>query len=175
MNIKETISTINQMQADGIIQRYAIGGAVGATFYLEPIATLDLDVFVSFQPEPGRLLASPQPIFDYLKARGGGMEGEYIVVAGWPVQFLPAANPLVEEALAQAVEKDAAGTAARVLTAEHLAAIALQTGRAKDKARLLQFIEAGALDAKRFQDIVSRHGLIEAWKQFELQFLGKNS
>jgi hypothetical protein len=30
MNIKETIATINQMQADGIIERYAIGGAVQA-------------------------------------------------------------------------------------------------------------------------------------------------
>ncbi len=37
------------MQADGIIGAYAIGGAVGATFYLEPVATLDLDVFVSFR------------------------------------------------------------------------------------------------------------------------------
>jgi len=52
-----------------------------------------------------------------------------------------------------------------------LAAIALQTGRAKDKARLLQFIEAGALDPARFQTIVSRHGLQEAWKRFEQQFL----
>jgi hypothetical protein len=33
------------------------------------------------------------------------MEGEYIVVAGWPVQFFPAANPLVLEALEQDVEK----------------------------------------------------------------------
>jgi hypothetical protein len=59
----------------------------------------------------------------------------------------------------------------RVFTAEHLAAIALQTGRAKDKARLLQFIEAGALDAARFQTIVARHGLVERWRQFQQQFL----
>lgn len=159
------------MQADGVIERYAIGGAVGATFYLEPVATLDVDVFISLRPEAGSLLASPQPIFDYLKARGGRIEGEYIVVAGWPVQFLPAASPLVEEALAQAVERDVAGVPARVFTAEHLAAIALQTGRAKDKARLLQFIEAGALDPARFQAILPRHGLQEAWKRFEEQFL----
>jgi hypothetical protein len=171
MNIKETISMINKMQTDGVIQRYAIGGAVGATFYLEPVATLDVDVFVALQPEVGKLLANPQPIFDYLKARGGTMNGEYIVVAGWPVQFLPAANPLTAEALEQAVEKDVAGVPARVFTAEHLAAIALQTGRAKDKARLLQFAEAGGLDAARFQDIILRHGLTEAWKRFEKQFL----
>src|SRR5439155_23029821 len=160
------------MHADSIVERYAIGGAVGATFNLEPVATLDLDIFVTFKPEAGSLMVSPQRIFDYLKGRGGKIEGEYIVIAGWPVQFLPAASPLIEEALAQAVEKDVAGTPARVVTAEHLAAIALQTGRAKDKARLLQFIETAALDAARFQAILSRHGLQEAWQRFEKQFLG---
>jgi hypothetical protein len=172
VNIKDTIAAINQMLANGIIEHYAVGGAVGATFYLEPVATLDVDVFITFRPEAGRLLASPQPLFDYLKAHGGRMEGEYIVIAGWPVQFLPAANPLVAEALTQAVEKDVTGVPARVFTAEHLAAIALQTGRAKDKARLLQFLETGALDPARFQSIVARHGLQEAWQRFEKQFLG---
>lgn len=171
MGIKEVIAAINQMQTDGVIERYAIGGAVGATFCLEPVATLDVDIFVAFRSEPGSLTVSLQPIFDYLKARGGTMEGEYIVVAGWPVQFLPAGTPLVEEALAQAVEKDVGGTPARVFTAEHLAAIALQTGRAKDKARLLQFIEAGAFDAACFQAILVRHGLVDAWRKFERQFL----
>jgi hypothetical protein len=171
VNIKETIATINQMQANGIIDRYAIGGAVGATFYLEPVATLDVDVFIAFKARAGELLVSPQPIFEYLLARGGTLQGEYVVIAGWPVQFLPAGNPLLEEALAGAVEHDAEGTPVRVFTAEHLAAVALQTGRAKDKARLLQFIEAGALDAARFQAIVARHGLVDRWREFERQFL----
>ncbi|MGB8369216.1 MAG: hypothetical protein ACLPYZ_07035 [Limisphaerales bacterium] len=171
MVIKEVITTINQMQADGVIDRYAIGGAVGATFYLEPVATLDVDIFVTFRAGPGNLLVSPQPIFDYLKARGGTMEGEYTVVAGWPVQFLPPGTPLVAEALQEAVDRDVDGTRARVFTAEHLAAIALQTGRARDKARLLQFIETGALDAVRFQAILTRHGLVDSWRKFERQFL----
>jgi len=29
MSIKEVINTINQMESDGVISRYAIGGAVG--------------------------------------------------------------------------------------------------------------------------------------------------
>jgi tetrahydromethanopterin S-methyltransferase subunit A len=45
MKIAQVISTINQMQAEGVIDHYAIGGAVGATFYLEPVATLDVDIF----------------------------------------------------------------------------------------------------------------------------------
>jgi hypothetical protein len=53
MGIKEVIEMINGMEAAGVIERYAIGGAVAATFYLEPVATLDVDVFVEFHTEPG--------------------------------------------------------------------------------------------------------------------------
>ena len=42
VNIKDTIAAVNQMRADGVIGRYAIGGAVGATFYLEPVATFTM-------------------------------------------------------------------------------------------------------------------------------------
>ena len=34
--VKRTLELINEMQADGVIYHYAIGGAVAATFYLEP-------------------------------------------------------------------------------------------------------------------------------------------
>jgi hypothetical protein len=139
MRIQDVIVTINQMESDGVIDRYAIGGAVGATFYLEPVATLDVHVFVVFRSQPGSLLVSPR---------------------------------LVDEALAQAVKHDVEGTSTRVLSAEHLAAIALQTGRAKDKARLLQFIESQAFDVSHFHDIVVRHGMAAAWARFQRQFLG---
>jgi hypothetical protein len=171
VGIKEVIETINRMQAASVIERYAIGGAVGATFYLEPVATLDVDVFVEFHTEPGSQMISPEPIFRYLRGRGCAMEGEHIVIAGWPIQFLPAGSALVREALAKAVEKDVEGTPARVFTAEHLGAIALETGRAKDKARVLQFIEADAIDLDQVQEILARHGLAGAWEQFERQFL----
>jgi hypothetical protein len=171
VGIKEVIETINRMQAAGVIERYAIGGAVAATFYLEPVATLDVDVFVEFHTEPGSQIISPEPIFRYLRDRGCEMEGEHVVIGGWPIQFVPAGSALVQEALAKAVEKDVEGTPARVITAEHLAAIALETGRAKDKARVLQFIEADAIDLDRLQEILTRHGLAGAWQQFERQFL----
>ncbi len=172
MKIKEVIAEINRMKADAVIERYAIGGAVGATFYLEPVATLDVDIFVNLRPASGKTILSLEPIYDYLTARGAAIEGEYVVIADWPVQFLPPTGPLVEEALAKAFQTDVEGEPTWVLTAEHLAAIALQTGRAKDKARLLQFIEARVLDEKRFTAILDRHGLGESWQRFEKQFLG---
>jgi hypothetical protein len=171
VGIKEVIETINRMQTDGVIQRYAIGGAVGATFYIEPAATLDVDVFVEFHTEAGSRFISLGLISDYLKERGFLMQGDSFVIAGWPVQFLPVGDGLGKEALARAVQKDVEGISASVFTAEHIAAIALQTGRAKDKARLLQFIEADALDLKKFNEIIARHDLTGRWQQFERQFL----
>ena len=171
MKIQDVIIMLNQLETEGVIKRYAIGGAVAATFYLEPVSTLDVDVFIAFKPERESIIISPAPIFDYLKRFGCKMEGEYILISGWPVQFLPASGPLLEEALADAVEVDVEGVPARVFTPEHVAAIALQTGRAKDKARLLQFIEGNALDSSRFEEIVSQHGLSGQWRKFRQQFL----
>jgi len=171
MDIKQVFKTINRMQVEGVIDSSAIGGAVGATFYLEPFSTLDVDVFVALRPTEGRLLLSLEPILDHLKAEGCAMEGEYVLIGGWPVQFLPPAGPLGEEALMEAREFDVDGTPVRVFQAEHLAAIALQIGRAKDKSRLLQFVESGTLNADHFEDILDRHGLGEAWQRFTRQFL----
>jgi len=171
MAIRDVIAILNDMEAATVVDAYAIGGAVGATFYLEPVATLDIDVFVAVQPKPGQLVISITDVLAYLGSRGCPMQGEYVMIAGWPVQFLPPSGPLVEEALAQAVERDVDGIPARVFSPEHLAAIALQTGRAKDKARLLQFLEAGAVQHERLQAILARHGLLAAWQRFERQFL----
>ena len=170
--MKATLAVINQMQADGVIGKYAIGGAVGATFYLEPSATLDIDIFVSLQRPAGSALISISPIYDYLTGRGCNTEGEYIIVEGWPVQFLPPGDALDEEALEQAVATEVEGVKTRVMTAEHLLTIALKTGRAKDFARILQFIESGVIRPDFLDKILARHRLLEKWEQFGHKFLG---
>ena len=43
--MKETFAVINQMVVDGAIEDYAVAGAIGAMFYVEPFSTEDLDVF----------------------------------------------------------------------------------------------------------------------------------
>jgi len=92
-------------------------------------------------------------------------------VEGWPVQFLPPAGPLEEEAITQSVQVEVEGVSVSVMTAEHLVAIALATGRAKDFSRILQFIEAGALDTARLDALLARHGLLAKWAGFGEKFL----
>ncbi len=173
MRLREVIEILNQMRSDDVIDRYAIGGAVGATFYLEPVATLDVDVFIELHAQAESLIFDPSSIYEYLELRGGVKENEYIVYADTPIQFLvPEPNSLTEEALAGAVEKEVDELTAQVFTAEHVAAIALQTNRAKDKTRLAQFIEEGAVDMERFLEIVKRHDLVARWDQFQRTILG---
>lgn len=47
--MKEALKVLSDLVTDGVIEAYAIGGAMGATFYLEPVVTMDLDVFVLFK------------------------------------------------------------------------------------------------------------------------------
>jgi hypothetical protein len=169
--MKATVEMINRMQADGVIGKYAIGGAVGATFYLEPMATADVDIFVMLPTAPGTSLLSLAPIYEYLTAGGCRPEGERIIVGDWPVQFLPPRGALEQEALAEAVETEVEGVRTWVLTAEHLVAIALQTGRAKDYARIVQFLEADAVDADKLNGILFRHGLLLKWEKFQRKYL----
>lgn len=167
--MKETLAIIEKLHADGVIGPYAIGGAVGATFYLEPVATLDVDVFLLFEPAP--LILTLTPIYEACAQLGYRAEGEAIQIEGWPVQFLPAEQPLVVEAVREAALRESDGLRTRVMTAEHLMAIALQTGRAKDHARLVMFVEAGVADRERLRQILQRHALLEHWAQFEQRFL----
>lgn len=172
--VKKTIEMLNQMQADGIVHHYAIGGAVGATFYLEPAATLDVDVFVLLaRPEAG--LISLAQIYEYLKARGGVESGEQIILGEWPVQFLVPSNELELEAVAASLPVDVEGVKTWVMLAEHLVAIALSTGRAKDHIRVLQFIKEKAVDEAMLQAILRKHGLVPKWQQFQHKYLEAGS
>src|ERR1043166_8730991 len=102
--MKETLEVINKMQAAGIIGNYAIGGAVGATFYVDPGSTFDLDIFAILKDIPPSSLTPLSRIYGYLLPLGYNPQGELLVIEGVQVQFLPADDPLYREALLQAIE-----------------------------------------------------------------------
>jgi hypothetical protein len=176
MGMKQTLDIINRMEADGAIDRYAIGGAVAAYNYVEPAVTEDLDILVSFdlhsrQSKSG--LVTLGPLLSYLKERGySEFRKEGLVIEGWPVQFLPVADGLDAEALAQAEEVEIdinpgeGSVKSRVLRPEHIVATALRTGRPKDSIRIVQFLEENAVGIDALCDVIVRHGLRERWRTF---------
>ncbi len=137
--MEKTLQVLNGMERTGVIRRYAIGGAVVAIFYMEPVLTYGLDIFVEL-PAAGSGLLSLSQVCDYLRAQGYAEERECVNIEGVPVQFLPAFNPLIKEAVAEARDTTFEQTPTRVLRAEHLVAIMLQTGCNKDRERLASFL-----------------------------------
>ena len=109
------------MQSAGIVQQYAIFGAMAQSRYTEPAATLDVDVLVAV-PGPERL-DSLSGIYEFCAARGYRAEGEAIRIGNWPVQFVPAFDSLTREALGRAEATTFAGLPCRVVGADFLAAI----------------------------------------------------
>lgn len=162
--MKRTIEVLNELERDGIVSRYAIGGAMAAMFYVEAVTTYDLDVFVVISGSSPIL--SLAPIYDRLRGMGYSPEAECIVIEGTPVQFLPAYNKLIDEALDQANELMYEDIPTRVMKVEHLIAICLQTGRAKDRERVLLFRGQGKINSSELDLILDRHGLKEKWQQW---------
>ncbi len=160
--MEKALRVLNELEREGVLGRYAIGGAMAATFYVEPVLTFDLDIFVVLPGGTGGLLTLA-PLYQALQARGYKAEGECVMIEGIPVQFLPAFNLLLEEALAEAREVSYGGTPTRVLRIEHLAAVAVQTGRAKDRQRVALLAEEAEMDQSKLKDILARHGLEAKW------------
>ncbi|MFZ4599886.1 MAG: hypothetical protein ACOYNN_14680 [Terrimicrobiaceae bacterium] len=168
--MKKTLEVLNSLVKERVIEDYAIGGAVAAIFYTEPSETADLDVFITFPSD--QMLVSLDVIYAHLREKGfATFEQEGIVIEGIPVQFLPAATPLLLDAFRNAREESVAGAPCRIMRFEHLAAIMLDTGRPKDKLRLVQSWESPLLDREKFQDICSNHGLQRKWEDFHAKYI----
>ena len=163
--MEKAIKVINEMQAQGIIKKYAVGGAVAAIFYIETILTYDLDIFIIPTEESENLLAL-SPVYNYLKGKGYNPQQEHIIIEGIPVQFLPGYNDLVKEAVDNAAPMKYKDTIANVLTPEYLLAIMVQTSRPKDKQRIIKFLDEGNVNEPHLDEILKNHKLITKFAPF---------
>jgi hypothetical protein len=165
--VKTLILYLIEMKRLGLIADYAIGGATALIYYFEPMQTQDIDVFVVFAGK-GDELTSLAPLYGFLKERGATVEDEYVIVHDVPVQFLVPYNPLVEEAVAAAVEVPFEEIAVRIPPLEHLMAIMVQTGRGKDKARLEELMDHPDLFRRSdFDRILEKYDLTSKWKSIQ--------
>jgi hypothetical protein len=174
MPLRKTIEVITKLAAEGAIKQYAIAGAVAALNYIQPTLTEDLDVLVSvgdFEKRESGLLTL-KPIEAALAKLGYAERKDIgILVEGWPVQFLPVASKLDEEALLEAEDvefqlKGEAPVKTRILKAEHVVATAVKLGRLKDLARVDAFLDQGAVDLATLKAVLERYELLPAWKDF---------
>jgi len=159
--VQTALKALNHLVADGVIENYAIGGAMGASFYLPAMQTEDVDAFVFLPAASTSSLISLTPVYEALKAQGGVVEREYVRLGDWPVQILTDATPLIGEAIRDAITVDFDGIPTRVFRPEHLCAVALETGRAKDYARVALFLELEEVSRSSLTEVMARYGLLK--------------
>lgn len=157
--LSDTFAVVNDLVACGVIEQYAVGGAMAMLFWAEPTVTFDLDIFILL-PGQATPLVSLEPLYRVLRERGFAVSGEHVVIHGTPVQFLVSPNPLGDESIGAAVERELDGVPVRVMRPEHLAALWLQAGGAKRRERVEIMRQAGVLDEAALRAVMQRFGVI---------------
>jgi len=169
--MEATLAVLNDLVAKRLIEKYAIGGAVGAIFWVEPFDTIDLGIFVLL-PTSAPPLEPLREVFSYLKAGGYDFEGEFLFIEGVPVQFIPAEDPkgLTGEALEAAAKLPYQGASGAiptwVITPEYLIALALDLHRSKDYERVSRLLSQALVNRILVYELIRRFALTEQWNIF---------
>ena len=156
----DAVRVLNEMKGSGIVEDYAVAGAMALVFWTEPIPTFDLDVLV-FLPGEDSTIVSLAPLYNWAAERGYTAQAEHVMIEGVPVQFLPAHNSLADEAIERAVTLEYEGEPVRVVRPEYLVALYLEPGARtlKRRERAAALMESDALDRTALDDLLKRFGL----------------
>ena len=154
--LADVLRAANELVSAGLIKDYALGGALAAIYYTEPITTYDADII--FVASDKTLSAGIPAIYSHLQSKGWRVEREHLLIGNFPVQFL-AASGLTEEAVREARPVQYEGVPAKVFRPEYIIAIAASVGRHKDFARIEQMLDQVKIDKALVDDILRRYSL----------------
>ncbi len=76
----------------------------------------------------------------------------------------------MEEAIEKAIEVKYKRVKTKIVRAEHLLAIMLQTYRPKDRERMLLLLDEAQIDMPYLENVLERHGLQEKWSKFRRRY-----
>jgi hypothetical protein len=156
----DVIAALDDLKERGIIEDYAVFGAVAQAFWDEAIPTFDLDVLALFAASSSGLI-DLEPLYQWAAEKEFAVRHEHIVIGDVPVQIVPAPTALHEEAVRSAATLDFSGAPIRVVRPEYLIATWLQPpannhGRKERAARLRESVQ---MDHELLDALIRRFGL----------------
>ena len=111
---EKVIRRLNRLKKTGVLRDYAIGGAHAVAYYLEPVKTLDLDIFLFIESDEDFYIFRT-----YFKKAGFKIRGTHVVIDDIPVHFLPGSlHPFINEAVKKAKRIRVRNIPTKVLTVE---------------------------------------------------------
>ena len=160
MPFPDALRALNSMKDEGVIEDYAVAGAMAMVFWTEPVPTYDLDVLV-FLPAAHGPITTLGPIYEWAARRGYPSQDEHVVIEGLPTQFIPSPGTLADEAISTARSLEYEGVPVRVVAPEYLVALYLlpEARTAKRQERAAMLVESPGLNRARLDEILNRHGI----------------
>lgn len=153
---EKVIKRLNKLKKISVIKDYTIGGAHALAYYLEPVKTLDFDIFI--------LIESDQDFYNfrnYIKKSGFKVSGTHVVIDYTPVHFLPGSmSPFINEAIRKSKRIRIGGVPSKVLSIEYLIVSLLFSFRLKDRMVIPDLLELA--DKTKLQEIIERYSDEEA-------------
>src|SRR5213596_2621998 len=137
--LADVLRAANELVSAGLIKDFALGGALAAIYYTEPVTTYDADII--FVPSDKTLSAGIPAIYSHLQSKGWRVEREHLLIKDFPVQFL-AASGLTEEAVCEAKPIEYEGVPAKVFRPEYIITIAASIGRLSRKTKPVADLDA---------------------------------
>ena len=126
-------------------------------------------MFIHLKGESG-LLVNLNPVYDFLLTKKQAeKQDEYLLVEGFPLQFLLPYDDLSMEAFQNPNKITFHGMEFKIFGLEYLMAIMIQLGKRKYRERLLALLEDQNFDEQILTDILTKHRLIQKWTDFRRQ------
>jgi hypothetical protein len=119
-------------------------------YHLEPIKTLDLDIFVFAESDQDFCIFR-----SYIQKAGFKMRGTHVIIDDPPVHFLPGSlHPFINEAVRKAKRISVRNIPSKVLAVEYLIVSLLMAFRLKDKTVIPDLLELA--DMEKLEGIIDR-------------------
>jgi hypothetical protein len=147
---EKVIRRLNSLKKTGVVRDYAIGGAHAVAYYLEPVKTLDIDIFLFVESDEDFYIFRT-----YIKKTGLKIRGTHVIIDDIPVHFLPGSlHPFIDEAVRKGKRIKVRNIPTKVLTVEYLIVSLLMAFRLKDKMVIPDLLELA--DMAKLNEIIER-------------------
>ena len=153
------------MVRDGVIEDYVIGGATALMYFSIPnFVTEDIDVFVNLKTKPASTIIDVSPIYNYLvSSKHARIQGDYVIVDDFPIQFLIPYDDLSKDAFAHAIRITPEQMSFKIFDLEYSMAIMIQLGKEKYIERLRTLIRHRLFDERKLEPLLEKFNLVSTW------------
>jgi hypothetical protein len=153
---------LDDLQGQGIIGDWIIGGGAAVTYYTLAIPSIDIDIFSTYQASS--MFEPYGKLYSYLaKKYGARVEAEMIVIDGLYLQFLPSdsSSPVDVEAQQHPLITE---DGLRLFELEYLICSMLYLGTPKYKIRLQHLKAEAQYDEEKLRRLLLKFGLDTKWR-----------